>query len=242
VAPDEAGGAPDVPARQDEPLAVVLAVVEEAVVDGQGRCAEPADRVEDGVLLDRERQGERGDAAEEPPAAAGVDGGDEHGEGGETERRDERVPAHEPRVVEQRGIEREKARERGHREVREAVAKEERGEREEAAEDGDDEAHAEIGRAEDVEDDAVDVVMEGAVDDGAVLDVAGLDVAGRPVDDAGLVPVGDPGAEVVETGDHGEDGDIEDDDVDGGEAEPFEEGGGPGPEPPGVDCRHCRGV
>jgi hypothetical protein len=55
-----------------------------------------------------------------------------------------------------------------------------------------------------VEQQGVDVLDEGPVDDGPVAELAGFVIAENPVTDSALVPVEDPGAEAVEPDDERE--------------------------------------
>jgi len=158
-------------------------------VEHQGAGAEPAEDVEDGVLLGREPEAGGGRARPEVAVAPGVRGADEQAERDEHERRDEDVVAVEPRVVQQHGVRREHQRQSDHLAVPEVLAEQPRRRRQEGADDGHDQPEREVARADQGEDGGVDVDEEGTVDDRAVLPDAGLLEAERPVGDPALVPL-----------------------------------------------------
>jgi len=87
------------------------------------------------------------------------------------------------------------------------LAKEERREGQQAADDGDGHAHREVVGAPDGEQPAVDVLDERAVDDAPVGERPRLLVVDDPVGDATLVPVGDAVAEEDKPGQEGQESD-----------------------------------
>ena len=140
---------------------------------------------------------------------AGVSGPHEQPECGERERRDEDVGTCEPRVVHEDGVRGEQDAEDDDLEVPEVVAVQPRGDGEEAADDGDGESHDEVGRAEEFEQEPVDVVQQRAVRDRPVLEDAGRGVSEDVVAESRLAPVRHPFAEREHSRERAERGDRE---------------------------------
>ncbi len=176
--PDE-GGRLTVTVREDEDLR-----------EQQAKRAEPGEDVDDGVLLRGEaKRHEEGHSVEESGPSRVVEA-DQQAERGEHERRDEDVAAHEPRVKEHDGVDREQKRHPHRLAIAQVGTEQERRQRQQTADDGDGQAHREVVRPERGEHVAVDVLDERAVDDAPVGERAGLAVVERPVGHAPLVEVG----------------------------------------------------
>jgi len=175
--------------------ALAGSIGEQPVVPEEESRAGPRDGVDEGVLLGRERERERGDAEVEECGPAVVVRPDEEAERDEHEPREQQVVPIEAGVIEQDRVRGEEGGERDRLAVPEPAAKEQRRERQEPANDGDHEAHREVRGSEEGEHVAVDDRQERAVDDRAIPVDARLHVAVRPERDASLVLVGDARAE-----------------------------------------------